>query len=362
MQAILIVKTSAIGDVIQTLDVLSYLRARFPHAQIDWVVESGIAPLLNAHPLISRVLTTHFKAWRKAPFSKRTRAEFEAFCHELRRTRYDVLFDLQANSKSALITLLANAEVKVGYDWKGVKEKTNLLVTHVKYPADLSGGVRQKYIQLVKDHFKDGAETKAQGTSLKLLDAERQRLEALCGEAVLQKRPRLMVAMGSKWENKRLSHATLLSFLRLIDQHYSPAFVFIYADAEEQKLAQGCLSVFPSQSIAVGELSLPLWQGLMAQMDGVITVDSAALHLCGTTATPSFSVFGPSLASIYKPLGSQHATFQGECPYDERFAIRCPKLRTCSTGACMKEISSQKLFEAFQAWANSNFLSVTTSM
>jgi heptosyltransferase I len=68
-RSILIVKTSAIGDVIQTFPVLEYLRRKFPEAKIDWVVEEGIAPLLYAHPQIGEVITIRSKVWRKAPLS-----------------------------------------------------------------------------------------------------------------------------------------------------------------------------------------------------------------------------------------------------------------------------------------------------
>jgi heptosyltransferase-1 len=83
-------------------------------------------------------------------------------------------------------------------------------------------------------------------------------------------------------------------------------------------------------------------------MDCVIAMDSAALHLCGTTLTPSFSVFGPSAASIYKPLGSQHTHVQGFCPYKQEFIQRCPLLRTCKTGACIKNLQAEELFQHFR--------------
>ncbi|MCX6989457.1 MAG: hypothetical protein NTX49_00070, partial [Chlamydiae bacterium] len=127
--SILIVKSSAIGDVIQAFQALEYLRRKFPHARIDWVVEVEIAPLLKAHPQIDRVITLSTKRWRKALFSKKTRSELKAFVTELRAIKYDLLFDLQGNTKSAFVTMMARAQQKVGFDYSGVREITNLLVT-----------------------------------------------------------------------------------------------------------------------------------------------------------------------------------------------------------------------------------------
>ena len=109
-------------------------------------------------------------------------------------------------------------------------------------------------------------------------------------------------------------------------------------------------------------MSLPLWQHFMYLVDGVISVDSAALHLCGTTTTPSFSLFGPSSALAYRPLGSKHDAFQGTCPYGTTFDKRCPSLRTCETGACLKEVSPDVLFGQFQQFWNNLSKSETFSI
>lgn len=347
--SILIIKTSAIGDVIQTFPVLEYLRAKFPYAQIDWVAEQGIVPLLRAHPLLNNVLEVRTKAWRKDPFSAATRAEFTAFVREMRSTAYDLAIDLQGNTKSALVTGSAKAAVKLGYSWKSVREKSNLIVTNKWINVDPDLNIRLKYLRLVQDHFGDTKPFEAQGVRLNLSDQERDRLEHFP-----KKRPLLMVCFGSKWANKRLDEATLKALLQKIAAEYDFSFLFIFGDEEEKKIADELARSFGQRATSVGNLSLPLWQALMWECDGVIAVDSAALHLCGTTQTPSFSVFGPSLASSYKPTENRHVAIQGTCPYGRTFVSRCPILRTCETGACMRNIKAEELFEGFKTWTLSS--------
>ena len=53
---ILMVKLSAIGDVIHTLPALNALRRHYPEAEITWLVESGAAPLIMDHPSLDRLL------------------------------------------------------------------------------------------------------------------------------------------------------------------------------------------------------------------------------------------------------------------------------------------------------------------
>ncbi len=349
---ILIVKTSAIGDVIQTFPVLDYLRKKFPYARIDWVVEEGIAPLLRSHPGIDNVVEIRSKIWRRTPFQLETQKEFRSFVHQLRGTAYDLVFDLQGNAKSGLVTACAKAKSKIGFGWKSAREKCNVLATNIRInvPSDLN--IRLRYLKLIQSYFEDSGEIDALGVRLTITDGERLRLQEICQMEPLQKRPRLMICFGSRWENKQLKMQTLVSFLEKIAADSDSSFLFIYGSEEEKVQADQLSAHFKERSAPVGCLSLPLWQALMWEMDGVVAVDSAALHLCATTLTPSFSVFGPSLSSIYKPLEDRHLAVQGTCPYSKIFSHRCPILRTCSTGACIRDLHADALFTAYKDWAH----------
>lgn len=352
MKHILIVKTSAIGDVITSLDVLAYLHMRFPSAKLDWVVEKAGASLLQAHPRIDRVLVCDTKKWRKSPFCKETREEIKQFHHQLRENSYDVLFDLQGNTKSGVVTALAKAKHKVGFSLKTVPEMPNVLVTNRRFLIPNGGGIRKRYLDLVQAYFEDKAPFHAAPIRLRISPEENERLSNLLQETPYG--PKLMVALGSKWKNKQLCDEVATEVLHLIDQELTPTFFFPFGNDEEKQRAEILASAFPKRGVVVGEMSLPFWQSLMREMACVLTMDSAALHLCGTTATPSFSFFGPSRASVFKPPGKSHRAMQGVCPYKVQFAVRCPKLRTCPTGACMQsykapEIAAQ-FIQAFSLW------------
>lgn len=346
MKSILIVKTSSIGDVIQTFPVLDYLRRRCPDARIDWVVEKASSEVVLAHPQLSNTLVVDTKRWRKSLIANRT--EIAAFGRTLREVEYDVLFDLQGNSKSALITLFAKARHKVGYTWKSAPEKTNWLVTSHRYTPPAHLCARTRYLALVQSYFGDTEQFTAQPVELRLSESERQKKELLL--TGIPRRPIFMVCFGSRWKNKQLKSETWAQLLKRIDAEINPGFLFIWGSAEEKKQADALQALFPLTSRSVGELTLNLWQALMGEMDGVLAVDSAALHLCATTSAPSFSIFGASSAAFYKPAGEQHVAFQGSCPYGRTFIKRCPILRTCATGACIQDLAAAELFDSFASW------------
>lgn len=346
---ILLIKTSAIGDVIQTFPVLEYLRNRFPESKIDWVVEKGIFSLVQAHPLIDDVLTIDSKKWRKSLFSLKTWKEILRSLGALRAKKYDLAFDLQGNLKSGLVSLCVKSKVTVGFDLKGVREKGNLLFTSEKISLPSPLEIRTKYLMLVQSYFKDTALFSSSGVLLNLSVPEEEQKRALLAQFSLQDRPYWMICFGSKWKSKQLPESVLIDLLEKSRDCYHPFFLFVYGNREEKIVAERLTTHFAKRSQLCPPLSLPLWQNIMAKCDLIVTVDSAALHLAGTANVPSFSIFGPSLASIYKPPGKLHQAVQRACPYGQKFETRCPKLRKCVDYPCMQNATAEELFAALRA-------------
>jgi heptosyltransferase-1 len=335
----LIIKSSAIGDIIHALPVVQYLRQKFPTSKIDWVAEEAGSELLSAYPELRRVLTIDTKSWRKALHQRSTWKEIGEFRRQLVEVRYDVIFDLQGNSKSGAITALSRGKEKVGFGWKSVAEKPNLIATQKKINVPQNISAQDTYLKLVQSYFGDTEPFSSQPLHFRLTHEEEKRLQAI---TALPK-PRYMVAFGSNWRNKTLPEATLINFLKKLDAF----LVFIWGNEHEKKVADELKHQFSQRSISLGNLSLPLWQAAMREMDLVIAMDSAALHLCATTNTPSFSFFGPTVPAVFKPSGDHHHHIQGQCPYGRSFARRCPILRTCPTGACIRDLKVEEILTAF---------------
>ncbi|MFN0065675.1 MAG: glycosyltransferase family 9 protein, partial [Chlamydiales bacterium] len=108
-------------------------------------------------------------------------------------------------------------------------------------------------------------------------------------------------------------------------------------------VAEKLSAAFQERGHVLPRLRLTALQHVMARCSRVVAMDSLPLHLCATTKTPSLSFFGPSSKNKYCPSESRHISIQGECPFDEKFEKRCPKLRTCKSGACINEISADAL-------------------
>lgn len=332
----LIVKTSAFGDIIHAYPVLEFLKQIDPSCEVDWVVEGRMSGLVKSHPLISRCIEIDTKKWRSHLFTPATWKQIYACTRELRQTQYDALFDLQGNVKSSFITFLAHSRDKVGYGFKSAREAVGSFGYTHRYNPPLGLSVQSDYLFLVENYFNKKLNLKA--SSLLAVNEPVPKLNA-----------RWLVAPGSNWKNKQLTKSTLIAFLERCQASYGADFVFLCGNEQEEVLAKELMQKFPGSEILF-KPSLPVLQHIMASLQLVLSMDSLPLHLAATAGCPTFSFFGPSSSQKYKPQGELHGSYQGICPYGETFERRCTKLRTCPTGACLREASPDALFASFQSW------------
>lgn len=330
----LIVKTSSLGDILHAFPALSYLRKKFPNAQIDWIVEKPFSDLLSSHPEVDNVITVDTKKWRKNFLKQK---EIRQFLKILRKKKYDAVFDLQGNIKSSLILAFARAKEKVGFGRKTVHEWPNLFFTSFKVNLPDTINIREDNLFLLKKYFQDPLVYEESRVILNISDEQKEVLDKILknkGDHLV------LVCPGAFWPNKQVNETTLIAALKKIENN--PSFFFAWGNDKEKEFANTLALSFLRGEV-LPKLSLPLLQNLMSRVDLVIAMDSLPLHLAGTTNTKTFSFFGPSLGNKFAPIGINHHFFQGKCPYQLTFKKRCPQLRTCKTGACLKEINLENV-------------------
>src|ERR1700720_920466 len=110
---ILLIKLSAVGDVVHTIPVLNKLRRRYPSARIDWLVTPAIAELLRYHPAITNLVefdrTKWSSWWRRSAF-----ASSALLTARLRAVGYDLVIDVHGQFRTAIFTLATGAPVRIG--------------------------------------------------------------------------------------------------------------------------------------------------------------------------------------------------------------------------------------------------------
>jgi heptosyltransferase I len=123
---LLLVRLSAMGDIIHALPAVTALRAANPDLHIGWLVEERWAELLCARgsdrmaersaakPLVDSVHVANFKAWRRALLSNESWREMKALRSEVRGMKYDLALDLQGAIRSAFAAQTSGATMRIG--------------------------------------------------------------------------------------------------------------------------------------------------------------------------------------------------------------------------------------------------------
>ena len=135
---VLIVRTSALGDVVHVLPSLAALREILPHARVSWLVEPAGAGLIEGHPLLHRVFVIPRQEWKRRARDPRLwpglAREICRFSRQLRDERFDLILDFHGNLRSAAMLLMAGGRWRLGFHRRDVAERGGALFTNWKAP------------------------------------------------------------------------------------------------------------------------------------------------------------------------------------------------------------------------------------
>ncbi len=131
MKTILIVRLSAIGDIVMASPVAAALKAQHPGCRVLWLTQSECASLVQDNPNIDEVITWPRAQWQQLWRERQWRDLYRCireFSRMLKAKNIDTAIDLQGLLKSGVLTWLSGAEQKIGL---GSKEGSQLLMNQV---------------------------------------------------------------------------------------------------------------------------------------------------------------------------------------------------------------------------------------
>lgn len=149
MTRILIIKTSSMGDVIHNLPIVADIRARFPDAELHWLVEESFAEIPALHPHVNQVITVAVRRWRKQLYRAQTWREIAALRKRLHQTPYDYIIDTQGLLKSALLGKFAKGK-HFGLDAHSARESAASWFYDKAFPVDPKAHAVVRYRSLAQ--------------------------------------------------------------------------------------------------------------------------------------------------------------------------------------------------------------------
>jgi len=334
---ILIVKLSAIGDVIHTLPSLAALRELYPEAHITWVVEEAAAGLVNNHPLLNAVLVSRRKSWikylRKGEFSRPLR-EMRAFLRELRKRPYDLVIDFHGLLKSALIVLLSGGKRKLGYD--SLQELSGLFYNE-KIPEDMNKHAVDRYLDFPR-HL--GAKIAKAQFILPSDNAAQTRIQSLLEKYHLENKKFIAVNPVAYWETKLWDDEKFAGLADSIKTKLNMEVVF--TGSAKESIEKITTRMQAKAVNLAGETTLPELAYLYQKALLLVTTDSGPMHLAAAVGTPVVALFGPTDPQRTGPYGDGHVIIRIDLPCSPCLRKECP------TTKCMQDILPEQVLAAIE--------------
>ncbi|MFH1980546.1 MAG: glycosyltransferase family 9 protein [Pseudomonadota bacterium] len=328
---ILIVKLSAIGDVIHTLPALNAIRRRYPRAHITWLVEPAAADLIVGHEALDRVLVSQRREWaggiKTGPRAKSLH-RIARFVRALRDTRYDMVLDFQALLKGSLWVALARGRRKIGFGPGMAHQEMSWLLLNERIPA-ISMEVHALERNLIMLEAL-GIHTRRVEYRLPVgPDNVRWVRQRLAGGG----RPVVAINPMAKWPTKLWVPERFAVLADRLVTARGAAVVFT-GGPEDRGSVDAIIARMSSPAINLaGETSLKTLAALYASADCLVTTDTGPMHLAAAVALPVVALFGPTAPWRTGPYGRRHRVV--------RTAAACSPCfkRTCGTCHCMQAIT-----------------------
>jgi heptosyltransferase I len=363
---ILLIKLSAVGDVVQTIPLLNALRRRYPGAQIDWLVTPAIADLLRHNPAVSNVIEFAREDWSR-PWTLAPYVNYARLASKLRANTYDLVLDMHGQFRTAVFVVASGAPVRIGFDrpragvwdasprrfpeearkhaWQGAREGSWLAYTHHIPVPTLDIHAVDRYLSVGPML---GLEAAPADFSFPIPPAASDSVDALLRDRALVGAPLLLMAPGTIWETK---HWGTDKFAEVARHFLRQGFaVALMGSRRERTVCEDVARLAPGAVDIAGETTLTELAALIRRSAISVTNDSGPMHFAVALDRPVVSIFGPTDPIWIGPYGRDGAALRAGVPCSP---CLLRQLSRCRFGhVCMENVSARAVIERMEDTIN----------
>ncbi len=279
---ILIIKPSAVGDVVHALPVLALLRRRYPQARIAWVVTPGCADLLVDHPLLDEVILFDRKALGRSWASVGGTLSLIRFFRSLRAQQFDLVIDLQGLFRSGWMAWQTHAPIRIGA--ASAREFAPAFYTHAVDTGTPEQHAVERYLTLAQAA---GCQRGPVEFVFNTTDTDRRAVADLL--TPLAQRPFALLVPGTNWPTKRWPVEHYAQTAHRLRVEHGLSVVTVGASAETGL----CAGVGADLDLC-GRTTLRQLVPLIERAAVVVCNDSGPMHIAAALHRPMVALFGPT--------------------------------------------------------------------
>ena len=321
----LLVRLGSLGDVIHAIPTAAALRARFPEARIDWLVDPRYVPLLEmVRGLDSRI-----------PVSTRRFGQSLRTVSDLRSVGYTAVIDLQGLLKSAVLARAVGAERTIGFERAHLRERTAAPFYSHRVAPDQVTHVIFKNLALLEPL--GSRDTRAAFPLEIPHSATAEQVRARFGGE-----PYALINPGAAWPNKRWPPDRFGSLAAAVRQRLGLRSLVLWGPGE-QPLAEQVSSASGGAAEPAPATSITDLFAIARDARVLISGDTGPLHIGGAVGTPLVALFGPTRAERNGPWSATDVVLA------RTEGCVCLYRRRCRRGAaCIDEIQLSDVIDAVE--------------
>jgi heptosyltransferase-3 len=299
VQRILIVKLRHHGDMLLITPVISSLRQNYPQAQIDVLLYQETREMLASNPELSTIFAID-RQWKKQGTRAHLRHELDLL-RRLKAQRYDLVVNLADQWRSAILTRLTGARIRLGFDfpkrrgflWRHCHTQLVPVSDHARLHTVEQNLSLLAPLQLptISQRVTMSYEPQDWQASLQLL----QQQGVTGGYIVVQP--------TSRWFFKCWSEEKMAATIAALRADGHQLVITSGPDAREKAMVERILALCPPQGVVslAGQLTLRQLAALIDHAKLFIGVDSVPMHMAAALQTPCIALFGPSKLTFWRP-------------------------------------------------------------
>src|SRR4030043_2453250 len=340
---VLILRLSAVGDVIRTLPAAKALKEHYPSSSITWIVEEPALSFLKSQPEVDEVILFPRKRWTNGIKSLRnlwtTIGEMRGFVEDLRKRRFDVVLDFHGILKSGVLSFLSGSPKRIGYNPRSTKEG-NFLFSNVKVKLPSKRISRfQRNLLLLRGM---GMEVKEPKYSLHIPPQDREYVASFFKASLASlHRPLIAIHPGnsSKAIFKRWMPDRYAQLADRLVRELNASVLFTWGEGELEWV-EGIRKEMKEPSLLGPEtISLTQLGEGYRNCDLYIGGDTGPMHIASLVGIPIVVIYGPTDPIVNEPFG-RHKKVRKE--------VGCNpcRNRSCKELTCLKMTTVDNVFKA----------------
>jgi lipopolysaccharide heptosyltransferase I len=283
----LIIKPSALGDIVHALPVLPSLRTAFPQVKLTWLVRKEFAPLFECVEGLDDVIQFDRKNMATWFCSLKAFRNLWDFARQLRKQRFDLVLDLQGLFRSALFARMTNCKRIIGLQES--RELAHLICTEcIPSPPD-SAHILDTYFAVLTEI---GVQTLQPECPLKAPKTAQQSIQQKMNENTLSSKQFLVLIPGSAHMYKCWPTERFARLASIMHEKYGWPTVVVGTKNESGYAAEIIANISTPVIDLTGQTTIPELIALFNQAAAVVSNDTGPGHIALSTDTPGVIIFG----------------------------------------------------------------------